>query len=70
MIFTNDHASFKWSYDSSVIYSDTSSTAAQVTVTQNPLKVVLRGAKLVAAVRQGAPAKAGVTLNGSITCPS
>ena len=65
----NGGPSFKWLFDNSVIYSNTSTTAG-VTLTTHPFKVVLKGTKLVAAVAIGAPAKPGVTLTGTITCPS
>jgi len=65
----NGGAFFKWLFDNSVIYSDTSTTAG-VTITTQPFKVVLKGTKLVAAVPVGTPAKPAVMLTGTITCPS
>ena len=59
---------FKWLYDS-VIYTN-NSTVAGVTVTTHPFTAVLSGTKLGAAVPAGTPAQPGVTLNGTVTCPS
>jgi hypothetical protein len=60
----NGGAFFKWLFNNSVIYSNTSTTTG-FTVTTDPFKAVLKGTKLVAG-----PAKPAVTLNGTITCPS
>jgi hypothetical protein len=59
---------FKWLHGS-VIYTN-NSTVAGVTVTTHPFKAVLSGTKLDAAVPLGAPAQPGVTLSGTIACPS
>jgi hypothetical protein len=65
----NGGAFFKWLFNNSVIYSNTSTTTG-VTLTTDPFKVVLKGTKLVTGVPAGAPAKPAVTLNGTIQCPS
>jgi hypothetical protein len=66
--FNGGPPEFKWTFDNTVIYTNTSTTAG-ATVTTHPFKVVLKGTKLVAAVAAGAPSKPGVTLTGSIACP-
>lgn len=67
--FNGGAPSFKWLFSNDVIYANNAATDAAVTFTLHPFTVVLKSAKLVAAVAIGTPAKPGVTLTGTITCP-